>query len=502
MKKAIVLFAAAALAAAESFAFSRMDAGAGNAPWLYEVAISKAAAADPAWLSVANALAAKYSKPPFRSTIAIISDFKDAARRLGKDSPRYVAFVLKPEEAGAKTVFALHALMKSLDGDPYYDAVWGIVTGPTANDAMRVAKASPVHPRRALGTTGFDMRPFDAATIVSDGYAPGSKKEDYGRPDKPLAVHEKRSAASKAKTRIVRGDSTMEFADAWRTLDPELLVTSAHASQRNLEMPFSAGNIVPRKGRLCTLPGKHLIDYSTGQAKKGARAHAAGQPLAAPKRDKIWIAAGNCLIGDYIDNDSMAAAMIGYGRVVQFMGYVKTTWFGEIGWETLAQFMERGATAAEAWYFAGQNLERKLAAMDTRRRDMTLAGRVWDRDGTAFWGDPALDARLEDKRAKPKARLSARRTKAGIALEFAALENIAGGEDKIGEVHVVHPFGVILPRANAPYRVLDAKGLGILAADDFALVHSWPDMKAGEKKTVIIVSPLQFGEPEAVTSRP
>jgi hypothetical protein len=45
-------------------------------------------------------------------------------------------------------------------------------------------------------------------------------------------------------------------------------------------------------------------------------------------------------------------------------------------------------------------------------------------------------------------------------------------------------------------------GLGILAADDFALVHSWPAMKAGEKKTVIIVSPLQSGEPNTVTSRP
>ena len=199
MKKAIVLFAAAALAAAESFAFSRMDVGAGKATWLYEVAISKTAAADPAWLSVANALAAKYSKPPFKSSIAVISDFKDAALRLGKDSPRYVAFVLKPEEAGAKTVFALHALMKSLDGDPYYDAVWGIVTGPTANDAMRVAKASPVHPRRALGTTGFDMRPFDAATIVSDGYAPGSKKEDYGSYDLKTLVEKEANYTKNVK---------------------------------------------------------------------------------------------------------------------------------------------------------------------------------------------------------------------------------------------------------------------------------------------------------------
>ena len=488
MKNAIAFLAAIA-AVAEAFAFSRMETASGYAPWCYQVAISKAANADPSWRAVANALAAKYSKPPFMSSVVVITDLAATAEQLRKDSPRYVAFVLMPEEAGAKTVYALHAMMKSLDADPYYDAVWGIVTGPKASDAMRMAKAAPVHPRRALGTTGINMRPFDAATVVSDAYAPGSKKEDYSRPDKPLAIVEKRSGATSAKTRIVHGDTTMEFADAWKTLDPELLVTSAHASQRNLEMPFSAGNIVPRKGKLHTLPDKRLIDYSTGQAKKGSKAHAAGKALAEPKRDKIWIAAGNCLIGDYADNDSMAAAMIGYGRVVQFIGYVKTTWFGEIGWETLAQFMERGATAAEAWYFAGQNLERKLAAMDKNRRDTILAGRIWDRDGTAFWGDPALDARLDENRSKPQAKLSARRTNAGIVLEFTALENIDGREDKVGEVHVVHPFGVILPRAAAPYKVQDSKGLGVLAADDFALVFSWPAMKAGEKMEVLLAAP-------------
>lgn len=433
--------------------------------WRYMVVVSESAAADPAWRAVADALAAKYSKPPFESSVAVANP-TNAARVLTpkepwQPSPRYVAFVMKPEEAGRETVFRLHATMKSLDDDPFYDAVWGIVTGPTAEAAMRLATAAGVHPRTALTTTGIDFRPFDDATTISDAYAPGSTREEYRRPDRPVAIVEKRGGEAET-TRIVRGGTTAEFVAAWDALDPELLVTSAHASQRNLEMPFSTGSIVPRGGALCSMPRARL---------------------AAPKRDKIWIAAGNCLIGDYKDGESMAAAIIGYGRVVQFMGYVKETWFGEIGWETLAQFAENRASVGEAWYFAGQNLERKLGLMkvDEGRRNMKYEGRIWDRDGTVLWGDPALDASLEAGRLRQPAKLTGFKTRGGVALTFEALEDLDAKEDKVEEVHVVHPFGIILPRRPMPYEIVGKTDLDVFAADDFALVTSWPAMKKGEK---------------------
>lgn len=484
----IALTLASALVAAAASAYSRIDMPYGS-DWHYRVVLSKSAAADPAWRAVADALAAKYEKHPYSSSVVAENPTSAAdALRSKYPTPRYVAFVMKPEEATARTVLALHALMKSLDDDPYYDAVWGIVTGPTAETAMRLVAAKSVHPRTALTTTGVDFRPYDSATTLSDGYAPGSKREEYSRPDRPVAIVEKRNGAQ-AATRIVRGDTTAEFVAAWSALDPELLVTSSHASQRNLEMPFSTGNIVPRDDALWSLPDKRLIDYATGQAASNATAQAATAPLAEPKRDKVWIAAGNCLIGDYADNGSMAAAMIGYGRVVQFMGYVKTTWFGEIGWETLAQFAENRATVGEAWYFAGQNLERKLGLMKKDMRDMNYAGRIWDRDGTALWGDPALDASIEEGRLRQPAKLTGIRTRAGIRLTFEALEDLEAKEDKVEDVHVVHPFGIILPRIPETYKVRSETSLGIFAADDFALVTSWPAMKKGEKLDVWIRSP-------------
>lgn len=488
----------AAVAAASASAASRMElryAGydtPDGSTWHYRVVVSEAAASDPAWRAVADALAAKYSKAPFDSSVSVANPTNALGSLIPGEqwlpTPRYVAFVMKPEEAGADTVFRLHDIMKSLDDDPFYDAVWGIVTGPTADAAMHLATARGVHPQTALSTTGIDFRPFDDATAILDAYAPGTRREEYMQSVKPVAVVEKRGGAAEA-TRIVRGDTTAEFAAAWDALDPELVVTSAHASQGNLEMPFSTGNIVPRKGKLWTLPKMRLIDYSTGQAAKGSKSHAARAKLAAPKRDKIWIAAGNCLIGDYKGNDSMAAAIIGYARAVQFMGYVKTTWFGEIGWESLGQFMNNRASAGEAWYFAGQNLERKLALMKKDENDIRYAGRIWDRDATILWGDPALDASLEEGRLRQPAKLTGLRTRGGIALTFEALEDLEAKEDKVEEVRIVHPFGIILPRAPRPYEVKTASALGVFAADDFALVTSWPSMKKGEKAEVILRVP-------------
>lgn len=480
-----ILAAAFLLSAATLPGASRMEAGSSGETWKYAVVVSRSANADPSWRAVADALAAKYAKPPFSSCV-VVSDPAQAAQQLREAAPRYVAFVARPDEAGAQTVYALHALMKSLDGDPYYDAVWGIVTGPTADAALRVATAQPVHPRAALTTTGIGLRPFDAATTLSDGYAPGSSRDEYARPDCPVAIIEKRGGGA-PRSRIVRGDTTAVFVDAWKALDPELLVTSSHASQRNLEMPFSTGNIVPRKGELWSLPGKSLIDYTTGKAAANAASHEASAPLEPPRRNKLWIAAGNCLIGDYADNDAMAAAMIGYGRVVQFVGYVKTTWFGEIGWECLAQFLERRATVAESWYFAGQNLERKLGLMDQTRRDTNLAGRIWDRNATMFWGDPALEASLSETQAQQQAILTARAAGEGVRLTFKALADIEAKADRVEDVHIVHPYGILLPRRGAAYRVDgDTKGIAVMAADDFALVTAWPALKRGDSVDIIL----------------
>lgn len=45
-------------------------------------------------------------------------------------------------------------------------------------------------------------------------------------------------------------DEMQTFYNIYEKYNPDLVVTAAHATERNLEMPFSLGNIKPKNGVL------------------------------------------------------------------------------------------------------------------------------------------------------------------------------------------------------------------------------------------------------------
>lgn len=60
-------------------------------------------------------------------------------------------------------------LTRRLDGDPYGDCIWGIVTGYAPEDAMRIASAeSPLVMTRAMGTTNIDSGRFSESMCILD----------------------------------------------------------------------------------------------------------------------------------------------------------------------------------------------------------------------------------------------------------------------------------------------------------------------------------------------
>ena len=311
------------------------------------------------WRQVAEALVRKHEEAA-RTDIAVVcpTNCADALRKL---KPRYVAFVMRPEEISTASTLAVKNLMRELDGDPFDDAIWGIVTGPKASDALRMA--SSAEPREAtsiLATTGvgFDVVPGPVA-VISDALPKGEWREK-------LADGTIRHGWSET-------DLSPVFADAWARIDPEVLLTSSHASERNREMPFSRGTIVAKDGAFVAAPSVARLSESF--------------PLARPEREKVWLAAGNCLIANHIDNEDMVMTAISFGKVNQFSGYIKTTWFGFVGWNAWRYFGSMGYGLAESHYAANQWLLKKLADGEAKD-DMERAGLEWDRDATVFYGDP------------------------------------------------------------------------------------------------------------------
>ena len=393
------------------------------------------------WLHVAETLALKHRH---EAAVSIVSAAPgELINHLRAYRPRFVAFVMRPEEVGIDAVRALKQTLREVDDDPFEDALWGIVTGPTAADAQRIASSqAPCEITRILATTGVDAALVPGpVTVLSDANPPG---EWWEKGSDGVRVEHRSSE-----------DLSHVFADAWNRLDPDLLLTSSHASERNLEMPFSRGNIVPRGGRFATAPRQTLIDYATGQAKARCLTCTGeevddSRPLAEPVREKVWLAAGNCLIANHLDNGDMVMTALGFGKVNQFVGYMTTTWFGEIGWTTWRYFGDYGLALNESYYAANQRLLKRLAdgaAKDEREH----IGLLWDRDATVFYGDPMHRVRLP-ARVRRKAS--------------------APGDP---------PLLILFPEARPGRRLVSAPdGFDVFVADDFAFVLAWPELPDGD----------------------
>ena len=376
---------------------------------------------------------------------SLVSDEIVDAMRLQR--PRYVAFVMLPEELNGQTIQKIRRMMCRVDDDPFDDAIWGVVTGPTAEDAMRVALCrAPTTITSVLATTGVDEQLVDGPiTVISDANPPGewwAKSKDG-------------SACRHSTT----GDVSRVFADAWDSLDPDLLLTSSHASERNLEMPFGRGNIASVNGVFATVENLGMIDYSTGQAIEGLTpSGAAMRQLSAPKREKVWVAAGNCLIANHKpDGSDMIMCALGFGKVNQFVGYIKTTWFGEIGWNTWRYFASYGLPLNESWYAANQLLIKKLLVDDPSTHDeSTQAGLVWDFDGTVFYGNPRRRVSIPSR------------------------ERLAASQE------VDAPLFLVFDDSKPGRRLVSAPdGFEVFVADDFAIITSWPNLAPNWRKSLI-----------------
>ncbi len=386
---------------------------------------------DPAWGAVALLLAQKHAKgglpaPHCVIDVPTLGNIDNIATLLGMMGARYAAFVLKPEEIGRELVTALHRATRRVDADPWGDCLWGIITGASAQDALRIASATaPLSLRRLLGTTNVDAAPFEQSYCITDWT------------NAPV-LHQ--SGHSEVQTQHFDEGAGREelFAQALATQKPQLIVTSSHATPFNLEMPFGKGLIFPAGGRFHQLATRHMPEFGNAlrAAMQGdtrslpALAERLQAPAIAPDGEpRVWIAAGNCLFGNaHHTADSMAITALSAYSCNQLVGYTVPSWYGKGGWGTLSLFMDNTeeCSLAEAWFLNNQfilhetqQLSPELLRAEFHEAEMGTAffrqllpllqelklpreqmqdalGLVHDRDVLAFYGDPAWRATVDN----------------------------------------------------------------------------------------------------------
>lgn len=385
----------------------------------YVVIAGSEVMADSVWTNVAEALKNKHE-----AVLLSYTDHpKELLSQLKQLNPRYVAVVEKPEKLGRDYVIELNQLSRQVDNDVYADFLWGIITGYDAQAAMKMVENStePLVVKDAVATIMelHSGKWFNRYAWVDDHHQGlwGEKKsvEDtiatYQLSAQLIPAVQKLSDGKISNIRVNRVnpvDEMQTFYDIYAQYDPDLVVTAAHATERNLEMPFSLGNIKSKNGIL-------YMDFPENP-----------QNLKESGKRKVYLPIGNCLIANVNNTkESMAVAWMNSANAATLVGYVVTTWHGRNGWGGLKYWLTTPGryTTAEAFYLNQQDMMYQLQEWDSRLtrlnypynapnefeagtqliKDSTgieashdQLGFLHDRDVLAYYGDPKWNVRLQE----------------------------------------------------------------------------------------------------------
>lgn len=354
----------------------------------YIVLASEETASNEEWRQVIDTLVAKHQAEwiPFQHSP------KENHAALQTHFPRFVAIVAQPAEVSRQLVVDIHQLARQLDDDPYTDFFWGIVTGYNASNALAIAReTSPLTIRKAAAGTELAMDMIDEGLWFCELTRNKMIKKEPGKHPTQLNGP---------------SDTTQSLVDSLNTYQPDLFVTSGHATEHDWQIGFRYQN--------------GYFKHHQGQL-YGLDTHGSQHPIQSPN-PKVYLPVGNCLMGHIDQTDCMATSWMNSAGVRQMPGYIQPTWYGYMGWGILDYFVEQPGrySLTEAFFANHHALMHRLLTyfpetanlpVDTSGRPakrpattpqadaaqlntMDALGLLFDRDMMAFYGDPAWEARM------------------------------------------------------------------------------------------------------------
>ncbi|MBP3532366.1 MAG: hypothetical protein J6K25_14515 [Thermoguttaceae bacterium] len=428
----------------------------------YAIIASPKVLDDADWAKVVESLKAKRSEEFNVSVIRRETD--DAAfAELGKIFPKYACFVVTSEEATKANLATIWQKTRALDDDPYGDVIWGVITGYDAADALRMTQTQDRPTTKVAAGTSIALCYFD------EGIAYDELKKNLKRVKKPGAAPE--------ITMDAPDDTTRALAES---LDgAHLFVASGHATQRNWMIGFTY-----RNGYFVSQDGKLFGKPSTGEDPFEITASGS----------KIYLASGNCLIGDIDGKDAMALALMHSANVDQMVGYVVPTWFGYMGWGVQDYYIEQPGrfTLAEAFFANNQALlsllEEAKAAENGDAATLPsklpkgaelssryVQGLEYDRDVVVLYGDPAWRNALAEQESGWAQTLKSEKTDDGRTLWTLTIDPKKGDKsfeliDPNGSERGARPFFQFFPTRVADPQIVSGAEFNPVVVDNFILV--------------------------------
>ncbi|MCP4710569.1 MAG: hypothetical protein GY869_18250, partial [Planctomycetes bacterium] len=250
---------------------------------------------------------------------------------------------------------------RALDEDLYADAVYGIITGYEAADAMRAIKEFVIAKTGVIAHQGFDFtgfhdpskypgyRHFYQSVYTSEGgnFYPGHQVIP---PDE--TVHKVEEAIEGEIDRVITYSNWLNK-DSLTIKVPgggeikgvfDFFSTSGHGNIDSWQVQFPSAQV---EGFIRSNAGRLFGDPKSG----------ADIPINSPV-PKIYLATGNCLIGTPDNINNMVYAWFHTGHAVNMFGYIVTSSYGYMGWGNYERFVHFPGkySAAETFFITNQSL--------------------------------------------------------------------------------------------------------------------------------------------------
>jgi hypothetical protein len=440
--------------------------------------VSDVTYSDPAWHAVVESLTVRHNGVVFTWQDSV----GEVKSNLSSYRPDYVAFVGQPAtEVTVPYVQRIWTMTRELDADPYGDAVWGVVTGYEADDAMRIVQNQTLRIKTALSGTGssWDGWFYQAITTFEAEY----NRIRYKVPDTnvvidtvcPLRCPDDRCTLLVNYLNSGIDDTIMGYHIQGEV---DYFVTSGHGNVREWQLHYPD---IGLEGFFRSYGGQLYGDPYDGAVRYVNASH-----------PRVYNAMGNCSVGNPSSSHNMPFAWLHSGGAIAMTGYMPVTTYGYMLWGLpgIFKMLQDEFTYAQAFFLNNQHLtfDRMNSTPGT-----DSAGLDYDRNACCYYGDPAADIRMYEWRSPYWSQgLEIDSGDTRDTLHFwirANYDSVDPGFSGTGGRR--HPCTFLPDRYDSAY-IIDSNCYEAVITDNFIIMYCWKQgdqrLASGEERWVTFIA--------------
>ena len=435
-----------------------------NAPTVdgtsYAIVVKESTYAIPEWQEVVDSLAVKHSAQIFFYT----TNISETLYNVSLMAPDYMAFVTEWQDATASFVSSVWVYSRSFDEDVYGDVIWGILTGYEAEDALRIATGPDSFDVKTVlgGTTSCDLSHYPQGISTSEA----TYCRYYTKDLNDTAIVEHNDGPT---------DRTEWLVECLNADSIDIFITSGHGAHHQWQLHYPSSG---EEGYFRSPSGQAVGDpkYS---AQIGINS----------TNPKIYFGLGNCNIGQIASQNSMALGWLHTAGACFYTGYVIPEGSSSHQHGGTKAYFERQVqyTWSQAYFLANQALMFDIL-------NSTPGANPPDLNGSAIYGDPAMEARIADVGVYAPLLYTEEvlvdSSSSPDTVTVRITMNIEGDPGYTSKWGYRHP-AVLLPIRAMDIEILSHDCYDVVVTDNFVLLYIWkqgdPSLLEGATREVVFV---------------